>query len=171
MLRRRLVIQVLHLLYNLSSHIGLGFWGSRLRLAFLRPILQTCGKNVFIGKGVSIVYPERVSLGSNISIHQDCYFDAQGGIQIGNDVSIAHSCSLISFNHTYDDSTKPIRDNPVNQATIAIGNDCWLGCKSIILSGCSLGDRTIVAAGAVVNRSSQCNVLVGGVPARVIKHI
>ncbi|MDG6348291.1 DapH/DapD/GlmU-related protein [Luteimonas sp. 8-5] len=51
---------------------------------------------------------------------------------------------------------------------IVIGNDCWIGAGAIILPGVNLGDHVVVAAGAIVTKSFECNQLIGGVPARVI---
>jgi acetyltransferase-like isoleucine patch superfamily enzyme len=55
---------------------------------------------------------------------------------------------------------------------IIIGKDCWVGANSIILSGVQLGDRTVVAAGSVVTKSFvHGSVLIGGVPAKIMKRI
>ena len=52
---------------------------------------------------------------------------------------------------------------------IAIGNNVWIGSKSIILKGVKLGDNVIVAAGSVVTKSFAGNVMIGGNPAGIIK--
>ena len=160
--------------YSVCSGIGLGAIGSNLRLFFLRPLLceqsGSC-ENVFIGKDVAIIHPERLTLGNNISIHRHCYLDCSGNITIGDDVSIAHDCSIISFNHSYDDSTKPIRLQPMKYAPVKIGNNCWLGCKAVILPNVTIADGSIVAAGAIVTKSVASGVICGGNPARVIKNI
>lgn len=51
-----------------------------------------------------------------------------------------------------------------------IGNDCWIGAKATILDGTVIGDHCIVAAGAVVKGVFPDNVIIGGVPARIIKY-
>jgi acetyltransferase-like isoleucine patch superfamily enzyme len=52
---------------------------------------------------------------------------------------------------------------------IVIGNDCWIGTRVIILPGVHLGNKCIVAAGAVVTRSFPDNCIIGGVPAKLLK--
>jgi maltose O-acetyltransferase len=54
---------------------------------------------------------------------------------------------------------------------IIIGDDVWIGMDCTILGGVSIGNGSVVAAGSVVTKSIPDNVLVGGVPAKVIKRI
>ena len=56
-------------------------------------------------------------------------------------------------------------------APITIGNHVWIGSRAVVLPGVSIGDGAIIAAGAVVTRDVPPNVIAGGVPARIIKHI
>lgn len=51
-----------------------------------------------------------------------------------------------------------------------IGNDCWIGAKATILDGTVIGNHCIVAAGAVVKGTYPDNVIIGGVPAKIIKY-
>lgn len=54
---------------------------------------------------------------------------------------------------------------------IIIGDDVWIGMDSTILGGVTVGNGSVVAAGSVVTKSVPQNVLVGGVPARIIKQL
>ena len=56
-----------------------------------------------------------------------------------------------------------------DSAAIAIGNHVWIGCKSTILKGVTIGDGSVIAAGSLVNRNVPAHVLVGGVPAKILK--
>ncbi|AZB23010.1 acyltransferase [Kaistella haifensis] len=112
-----------------------------------------------------------MELGNNVSIHPMCYIDAAGGIKIGSNVSIAHSTTLISTNHTWDNVDLPIKYNPETFAEIIIEDDVWIGCGVRILAGVKIRRRSVVAAGAVVNKSFDNNALIGGVPAKFLKAI
>ncbi|SMP51683.1 Acetyltransferase (isoleucine patch superfamily) [Neorhodopirellula lusitana] len=155
------------MLWSLSSifdgPVALG-----LRYSILKTLAQGCGDNVFIGKSVCIRNWSGLSIGSNVSIHAMCYIDAAGGVTVGSNVSIAHQVSLISFDHTYRDASLPIKYNPNEKATIAIDEDVWIGCGARVLSGVVVGRRSVVAAGAVVNREVEPGFIVGGVPAKKI---
>lgn len=143
--------------------------GIVLRYAVVRRCAARCGENVYIARFVVLKHLERLSLGSNVSIHESCYFDAFGEILIGSNVSIAHQSSILSFNHTWDDLSKPIKYNPLTPQQVVINDDVWLGCGVRILPGAALGTRSVVAAGCVVNRVFGPGSVVAGVPARVIR--
>lgn len=75
-----------------------------------------------------------------------------------------------------NDSHNPVRSvelraNRAPEAPIVIGANVWLGMRTIVLKGVSIGDNTIVAAGSIVTRSLPANVIAGGVPAKPLKSI
>lgn len=64
---------------------------------------------------------------------------------------------------------KDVNRDTLSKGSVCIGNDVWLGANSTILSGITIGNGAVVAAGAVVTKSVPPYAIVGGVPARVIK--
>lgn len=111
----------------------------------------------------------------NILFHPDdlnnfqspgCYFqNFKAKIHLGKGVYIAPNVGLITVNHKIEslDEHEEGRD-------IIIGDASWIGMNSVILPGVILGEKTIVAAGAVVTRSfPEGNVVLAGVPAKPIK--
>jgi len=66
--------------------------------------------------------------------------------------------------HTDDPRTGP-------DAPVTIGRGVWLGVNVTVLKGVSIGENTLVAAGSVVTRSLPANVVAGGVPAKILKHL
>ena len=96
-----------------------------------------------------------------------CYIQANSGIVIGSDTRIGPGVKIISENHDLLNNSQSVKAMPIN-----IGNNCWLGANSIILPGVSLKDFTIVGAGCVVTKSfNEGNIVLAGVPARIIKRI
>jgi acetyltransferase-like isoleucine patch superfamily enzyme len=155
------------ILYSIFSHLN-GRVGVGVRWALARRLCASVGPNVFIGPRVEVRGWEKIRLGANVSIHNSSFVDGRGGLSIGNDVSIAHQCSLVTFEHGWADESLPIRDNPVRYLPIEIADDVWIGCGARVLAGTSIGARSIVAAGAVVARDIPAYSLAGGVPAKVI---
>lgn len=95
-----------------------------------------------------------------------CYIQGTNGINIGDNSIFAPGVKIISANHDLNDLSKHKKSS-----SILIGENCWLGANAIILPGVELGDNVIVAAGAVVNSSFKSNVVIGGVPAKVLKEL
>lgn len=69
---------MLSLIYSLVRNLRFGAYGSRIRCALLRRMGVKIGSNTFIGPNITIVHPEYLTIGNNVSIHQDCYIDAIG---------------------------------------------------------------------------------------------
>jgi acetyltransferase-like isoleucine patch superfamily enzyme len=89
-------------------------------------------------------------------------------ITIGNNVHVTAECQLI----THDGGTLIVRKEVPDlelTAPITIGNNVYIGLRTIILPGVSIGDRCIIAAGSVVSKSIPSNSVAAGVPARVLK--
>lgn len=156
--------------WNLSKpHSQLLFVGFRYIL--LKSLIKSCGDNIRIGSNVRILGWEKLKMGSNISIHDNCYIDAEGNLEIEDNVSIAHATSILTTEHQWQDTSTPIKYNPLLYKKAIIKKDVWIGCGCRILSGITINERSIVAAGAVVNRDIEGNSLYAGVPAKLIKRI
>ncbi len=116
-------------------------------------------------------YGKGLKIGSNSSIGDFAHFGAAGGIEIGDDVIMGSFVSFHSENHNFGDSTKLIREQGVSSKGIKLGNNIWVGAKVTFLDGTVIGDNCVIAAGAVVNGVFSGNVVIGGVPAKVLKSI
>jgi acetyltransferase-like isoleucine patch superfamily enzyme len=89
-------------------------------------------------------------------------------ITIGNNVHITAGCAFI----THDGGTLILRKEVPDlewTAPITIGNDVYIGVRTLILPGVTIGNRCIIGAGSVVTKSIPDNSVAAGVPARVIK--
>lgn len=98
--------------------------------------------------------------------HPSCYIQANEKIIIGKNFRYGPNVHIISANHDLNDYAK---HSPAKE--IIIGNNCWVGSGSILLSGTKLGNHVIVAAGAVVNSEFPNDVIIAGVPAKIIKQL
>jgi len=136
------------------------------------------GKNCTVGReaiilstGVIRNIGEGVKIGSNTAIGARNFISGQGGIEIGSDVIMGPDIRIFSENHNFLNSSKIIKDQGENRKGVKVGDNCWIGANVTILDGVNIGDNSIIAAGSVVNESFKSDVLIGGVPARVLKDL
>lgn len=114
-------------------------------------------------------YGKGITIGNNSACGRFTEFGAAGGIEIGNDVIMGSYISFHSENHNFLDRSKLIREQGVTSKGIKIGNNVWIGAKTTFLDGSIVGSNCVVAAGAVVNTIFPDNVVIGGVPAKILK--
>jgi len=110
-----------------------------------------------------------VFIGADSAIGDFSHIGGAGGVTIGNDTICGSYLSIHPENHNFTNLDIPIRLQGVNHQGITIGNNCWIGAKVTILDGAKIGDGCIVAAGAVVRGHFPDNVILGGVPAKIIR--
>jgi acetyltransferase-like isoleucine patch superfamily enzyme len=114
-----------------------------------------------------INYGKHTRIGKNVFINFDCVFLDLGGITIEDNVLIAPKVSLLSEGHPIH----PDNRQSLVPAAIHIKRNAWIGAGATILPGVTIGENAVVAAGAVVSKDVADNTIVGGIPAKVIKHI
>lgn len=146
-----------------------GSMGSLARYLHWSRHIADLGEVAYFAPSIVIKSPHDLYIGDRFSIHEFCYIDALGSVRIGNDVSIAHGCSILSTNHAWVNPDLPIKYNPIKVGPVEIGNDVWIGCGVRILAGTKINDRVVIAAGAVVRGELVSGYMYGGVPARKLK--
>ena len=136
-----------------------------------RKLLIKLGHNV--GKGTKIVGP--IYSTGCLDIGEDCWigknltFNGNGTVRIGYNCDIAPEVTFQTGSHKI--GTHEHRAGEGYNADITIGNGCWLGVRSTVVAGVSVGDGSVVAACACVTKSVSEDMLVGGIPAKVIKEL
>jgi len=157
-------------------------WGRFLRLGD-QVYISALGKyGVSLGDNVSIGAYSRlivsttlndmgshIRIGNNVGIGEFAYLGGAGGLEIGNNCIVGQYLSCHPENHNHEDTERLIRLQGVQRKGIKIGDNCWIGSKVTILDGVNVGNGCVLAAGAVVTRSFPDNVIIGGVPARILK--
>ena len=112
-------------------------------------------------------FGKNITIGRDVFINSGCHFQDQGGIEIGDGAMIGHNVVLATVNH----ALAPSMNRKNHYAPIKIGAHVWIGSNATVLPGVSIGEWSVVAAGAVVAKDVPPMTVVGGVPARIIKRI
>lgn len=134
-----------------------------VRHAFLRYALK-----IHVGKWSAVhmgcfVTGRHIAVGEHSIVNRRCYLDGRVGLEIQNNVSIAPECALVSLDHD-----PRARDFATVPGPVRVCDYVWLGLRSIVLPGVTVGQGAVVGAGAVVARDVEPYSIVAGVPARKI---
>jgi acetyltransferase-like isoleucine patch superfamily enzyme len=150
---------------------GFVFMGPRVELYARRGYGRlVLGRWVVIGEGNAIRCHEgNVRIGDKVVFGQNNTINAYLDVSIGDDCLLADSIYICDFDHRFEDLDMPIRKQGVVSSPVEIGRDCWIGEKATILRGVTVGEGSVIASHALVNRDVPARAIVGGVPARVLK--
>ncbi len=100
------------------------------------------GNGTYLNRNTLIVCEERVEIGENCKIAWDVII--------------------------MDSDLHPVNQAPLKNKPVIIGDHVWIGCRSIILKGVSIGEGAIIAAGSVVTKNVPARTIYGGSPAKLI---
>lgn len=126
-----------------------------------------------IDQTVTVFPPFSSDFGRNLHINKNVFINAgvriqdTGGVWIDEGALIGHNVVLATLNHDLE----PSRRQNLIPAPIHIGKNVWIGSNATVLQGVTVGENSVVAAGAVVTKDVPANSIVGGVPAKLIKKI
>lgn len=160
--------RVVRRLHSVLRNSVRSIWVSpRLRVRVLRRSGVVAGR-ALIRDGLRVLGPG-LNIGDDVFINADCFIEAEASVTIEDGVSIGMAVQLLTVSHAIGPSAK--RAGATVLKPIRIGSGAWLGARATVLPGVHVGDGAIVGAGALVTANVPANVMVAGVPARVIKHL
>ena len=124
---------------------------------------MTIGSKSWIYMGAEIRNPRGIRIGEHCSVGHDAILDGRNGLTIGRNVNISSEVCIWTMQHDPQSPEFAATGGPV-----VIEDYVWLSCRSMVLPGVTIAEGTVVAAGAIVTRSTEPFSIVGGVPARKI---
>lgn len=150
---------------------GFVFIGPRVELYARRGYGRlTLGRWVVLGAGNAIrCHSGNLRIGDKVTFGRENTINAHLDIEVGDDCLFADRIYVCDFDHRFDDPDLPIRKQGIVTSPVEIGAGCWIGEKATILRGVQIGEGSVIASHALVNRDVPARSIVGGVPARVLK--
>ena len=112
-------------------------------------------------------FGKNIHVGEDVFINACCHFQDHGGVTLGDGCQIGHNVVFATLNHFMETEKRKMSYS----APIVLGKNVWVGSNATILQGVTIGDNSVIGAGAVVTKDVPANTVVGGVPAKFIKSI
>lgn len=126
---------------------------------------HSCGSVEFLTRAQD----SKIVLGDEIWTNNKLSIICQNNINIGSKTLIGQNVIIMDFEAH---QINPLRRTKIGEVgSVEIGKNVWIGSNVIILKNTNIGDNSIVAAGAVVSGIFPGNVIIGGIPAKIIKTI
>lgn len=149
---------------KLDSNVSLNSYGDNSKISIK--------ESVFLDRGVDIRPHDKgfIEIGEGTYIGPYVCIAGPGHIRIGKDCLIASHSGIYANNHLFADPTIKIKDQGVVRKGITIEDDCWLGSGVRVLDGVTIGQGSVIGAGAVVTKDIPPFSVAVGVPAKVISH-
>jgi maltose O-acetyltransferase len=169
-------LQVLHFRLYLAQILAAPlppFFGSGLRARLLGLAGFSIGSGtVFWGmpvfSGAGNIYA-RLKIGEQCWLSMGCFFDLAGDITLGDQVTFGPQVMILTGTHSTGDARR--RSGALGVHPVTIGSGTWIGARSTVLPGVSIGPGAVIGAGALVNKNIPPNTMAAGVPAVVIREL
>jgi acetyltransferase-like isoleucine patch superfamily enzyme len=161
------VMEVVNRTISLSSKLNASTDVDQIRNRLSEIIGSEIDKSTTIFAPFHTNFGRFTKIGKNVFINHACSFLDLGGITIEDDVLIGPKVNLITENHPLD----PADRKSLICKPITVKRNAWIGAAATILPGVTIGENSIVAAGAVVSKDVPANTIAAGVPAKVLRNL
>lgn len=141
-----------------------------LRTKFVKIWANCFGQNSIVMKGVTISNPSNLSVGDWSGLGENATINSVDKVIIGDRVLMGPDVMIFTADHNWCEVDKTYFKKGMAKAPVVIQDDVWIGARAIILKGVTVGQGSTIAAGSVVTKDVEEYSIVGGVPAKHIKH-
>jgi maltose O-acetyltransferase len=133
----------------------------------LADVLGSLGEGAHVRPPLTVDYGENLHIGARTFVNANLTALDVAAITIGEDCQIGPNVQLLTPTHPVD--PRPRRDKLEAAKPITVEDNVWLGGGVVVCPGVTIGENSVIGAGAVVTKDIPANVVAVGNPARVIR--
>ncbi|MHC4842346.1 MAG: acyltransferase [Planctomycetota bacterium] len=138
----------------------------KLRGFLFKPFIYKCGKGFTLAKNVQLKSTNKLVIGNDVYLASGVWLNAMGGMTIGDKVVMGPYVVVSTGTHQFKNGSARFGGSVFEPVTI--GRGTWLASHVVIRAGVKIGAGVLAAAHAAITKDVPDNVIVGGVPAKVI---
>lgn len=135
----------------------------------IKQILGSSGERISVQASFNCDNGKNIHVGEDFLSNYNLTILDIAPVHIGHNVMIGPNVDIYTVNHPLNAAGRA--EYMAQGFPVTIGNNVWIGGKATIMPNVTIGNNVVIAAGAVVTKDVPDNVLVGGVPAKIIKSI
>ncbi|MCF3944086.1 sugar O-acetyltransferase [Oceanobacillus alkalisoli] len=139
------------------------------RTPLLMDLLGSVGENVYMEPNIRFDYGFNTYVGDNFFANFDCTILDVCEVRFGDNCMLGPGVQIYTATHPLDPTER--NSGKEYAKPISIGDNVWVGGNAIINPGVTIGNNVVIASGAIVTKDVPDNLVVGGVPARIIKRV
>ncbi|MFC6332082.1 sugar O-acetyltransferase [Paenibacillus septentrionalis] len=139
------------------------------RISLLKQLLGSTGNHIYMEPNIRFDYGYNTYVGENFYANFDCTILDVCEVRFGDNCMLGPSVQIYTATHPLHPTER--NSGKEYAKPITIGNNVWIGGNATINPGVTIGDNAVIASGAVVTKDVLANTVVGGNPAKVLKHI
>lgn len=159
------------------------YYPKSFRCGQLSMIGERCGVHIFSGGSIRaqgrmiidddvMLYAKgELRIGHQFCINRYSRIVAHQSITIGENVTIGQGVAILDHDHGYRMEEEGLKLDGYSTAAIKIGDNIWIGDKCTILKGVTIGNNVVVGAHTLIHKNVPSNVVIGGVPFKVLKEL
>lgn len=145
--------------------------GKRCGIHIFKNGKLTCKGRIIVNDDVMLYAKGQLTIGKQFGINKNSRIVAHEHIEIGNNVTIGQFVSILDHDHRYTFVDDNMQLDGYVTAPIRIGNNVWIADKCTILKGVTIGNNVVIGANTLVHKNVPDNVVIGGVPFRILKKL
>ncbi|WP_371068488.1 sugar O-acetyltransferase [Sediminibacillus sp. JSM 1682029] len=139
------------------------------RMNLLKELFGSTGDSFFVEPTFRCDYGYNIHIGERFYANFDCTILDVCEVRIGDDCLLAPGVHIYTASHPLD--TEVRKAGAEYGKPVTIGDNVWIGGRTVINPGVTIGDNSIIASGSVVTRDIPANVVAGGAPATILKEV
>jgi putative colanic acid biosynthesis acetyltransferase WcaF len=139
-------------------------WPSSFKCALLRLFGATIGRGVYLKPRLNVHFPWKLRIGDHAWVGEEVFILNFEPVAIGAHCCISQRAFLCTGNHDYRAAEMPFRNRP-----ITVEDGAWVGARSFVGPGVTIGTEAVITAGSVVTRNQPARMVCGGNPCVPIK--
>ena len=130
-----------------------------------------CQGRIIVNDDVMLYAKGELKIGEKFGINKYSRIVAHEQITIGNNVTIGQFVGILDHHHHYSFAGENMQLDGYVTAPVSIGNNVWIADKCTILKGVKIGNNVVIGANTLVHKDVPDNVVVGGVPFKILKSL